>query len=536
MADLRFIDDAGHLCVIRLAREPVLIGRTNTCQIMFVDDMISREHARFEADAEGRCRVRDLGSRNKTYVNGQQVAETILSHGDVIRVGGHVVEFLNEGSPRERLNLDFLTPDRSEPTGSEWVKVKAPVTLALEQVAKLASCGAFLGATARIEEIAEVALGRLLLDLQADRGFIARRGDKKGEILPIAHRGLTLQPGGSRMPVSQTFVSTAVLQSVAGRYPREASQIDSKSGYAGSGMIAPLLHRNDIIGVLYVDRPVASQPFSAMALQHMAAAGAAVGGIMAEATKRLADTIVPAEAAWQSAVRRIQAGATTAPQVPPPFAVACKLRKGALRCGDLYDVIPLGDGKCVLTVLDAGGSGVSGLAQAMAIRAGIRCALNVRGDAMDLAPVLDALNRGLAGQPTRQLVTAVVVGVDLSAGRVAYVNAGGLPPLLLMGAGRLITLDQPSLVLGVDGEYAYEVNSVDLPADFRIVCHTDGLVDAANATGEAFGEPRLHELLLDHDAFQEPGAIIERILGAIHTHAGDHAPDDDGTVMVLGKG
>jgi serine phosphatase RsbU (regulator of sigma subunit) len=46
----------------------------------------------------------------------------------------------------------------------------------------------------------------------------------------------------------------------------------------------------------------------------------------------------------------------------------------------------------------------------------------------------------------------------------------------------------------------------------------------------------LHELLLDRDAFQEPGAIIERILSAIHTHAGGHAPDDDGTVLVLGKG
>ena len=92
------------------------------------------------------------------------------------------------------------------------------------------------------------------------------------------------------------------------------------------------------------------------------------------------------------------------------------------------------------------------------------------------------------------------------------------------------------LVLGVDGEYAYEVNSVDLPADFRIVCHTDGLVNAANATGEAFGEPRLHELLLDRDAFQEPGALVERVVNAIATHAAGHAADDDGTILALGKG
>lgn len=133
-------------------------------------------------------------------------------------------------------------------------------------------------------------------------------------------------------------------------------------------------------------------------------------------------------------------------------------------------------------------------------------------------------------------MTCIVVGVDLPSGRIAYVNAGGLPPLLMAGPGRLITLDQPSLMLGIDGDYAYEAASVDLPADFRIVCHTDGLTNSANASGEAFGEQRLHELLLDRESFIEPADLAERILEAVSTHRAGHAGDDDATVLVLGKG
>ncbi|UCG15615.1 MAG: SpoIIE family protein phosphatase [Phycisphaerales bacterium] len=536
MADLRYIDDAGQLRVTRLGSEHFLIGRANTCQIVFVDDMISREHARLDRDRDGRYRIRDLGSRNKTYVNGQQVAETLLAGGDVIRLGDHVLEFLDDDLQPERLSLDFLTPDRKEPTGSEWVKIKAPVTLSLDQISKLAGVSAFLGPTSRAEEIAEATLSRLIVDLQADRGFVARRGERKGEIVPIAHRGLSLQPGGSRMPVSQAFVSAAMLQGVGGRYPREASQIDAKVGYAATGLIAPLVHRNDILGLVYVDRVGGTQPFSAIALQHITAAGAALGGMMAEASRRLAQTGGASEAAWLSVVRRMQAAAGAVPQAQPPFESAWKMQNGALRCGDLCDVIAADDGRCVLVVVDAGGGGVDSLSQAIAIRTGIRSAIRMSGDPMNLPPVMDGLNQGLAGQRRRRLVTCVVVGVDLAAGRIAYVNAGGLPPLLMAGPGRLITLDQPSLMLGIDGDYAYEAASVDLPADFRIVCHTDGLTNSANASGEAFGEQRLHELLLDRDSFTEPASLAERILGAVSTHRAGHAGDDDATVLLLGKG
>ena len=122
----------------------------------------------------------------------------MLASGDVIRIGDHVLEFLDEETQRERLSLDFLTPDRADPPGSEWVKIKAPVTLSLEQVGKLAGLSSGAGPVVRAEEIADAALSRLILDLQAERGFIARRGEQKKEIVPIAHRGLSLAETATR--------------------------------------------------------------------------------------------------------------------------------------------------------------------------------------------------------------------------------------------------------------------------------------------------------------------------------------------------
>lgn len=51
------------------------------------DDTISRLHAVFERYAAGWC-VRDLGSTNGTFVNGERIwAERPLRHGDEVRVG-----------------------------------------------------------------------------------------------------------------------------------------------------------------------------------------------------------------------------------------------------------------------------------------------------------------------------------------------------------------------------------------------------------------------------------------------------------------
>lgn len=99
------------------------VGRADDCDLRIPNDLInmtvSRHHCVFDIDPP-RVRVRDLGSRNGTYVNGisigqrerSQFAEAVaefaqpqfsLHDGDEVRVGDTVlrVEVIN---PKEELN------------------------------------------------------------------------------------------------------------------------------------------------------------------------------------------------------------------------------------------------------------------------------------------------------------------------------------------------------------------------------------------------------------------------------------------------
>ena len=66
--------------------ERAVIGREPGCEVTLSDPAVSRRHADIEWTYAGHL-LRDLGSRNGTCVNDQPVVETILSEGDVVRVG-----------------------------------------------------------------------------------------------------------------------------------------------------------------------------------------------------------------------------------------------------------------------------------------------------------------------------------------------------------------------------------------------------------------------------------------------------------------
>jgi DNA-binding NtrC family response regulator len=62
------------------------IGRDSRNDVVHLDDAMSRHHALIEFEA-GAARIRDLGGRNGTSVNGRRIAEAQLHAGDVIRCG-----------------------------------------------------------------------------------------------------------------------------------------------------------------------------------------------------------------------------------------------------------------------------------------------------------------------------------------------------------------------------------------------------------------------------------------------------------------
>ena len=72
--------------VIALPPGSHLIGRDPKCAVWVNSPVASRHHAELIFDAAG-LSVRDLGSRNGTFVNGRRIKTTELADGDEIRVG-----------------------------------------------------------------------------------------------------------------------------------------------------------------------------------------------------------------------------------------------------------------------------------------------------------------------------------------------------------------------------------------------------------------------------------------------------------------
>jgi transcriptional regulator with PAS, ATPase and Fis domain len=80
--------DPAHLGSRRLVDERLVLGRGSSVlgPGILDDDLLSRNHAEVSRKASV-VTVRDLGSRNGTFVNGERIAQSTLKSGDVLAVG-----------------------------------------------------------------------------------------------------------------------------------------------------------------------------------------------------------------------------------------------------------------------------------------------------------------------------------------------------------------------------------------------------------------------------------------------------------------
>jgi len=68
------------------------IGRASDNDVILDDPMVSRHHCQLKLQ-HGAYGFADLGSRNGSSVNGQQVSQIALGPGDVIKIGDTEIEF-----------------------------------------------------------------------------------------------------------------------------------------------------------------------------------------------------------------------------------------------------------------------------------------------------------------------------------------------------------------------------------------------------------------------------------------------------------
>lgn len=205
--------------------------------------------------------------------------------------------------------------------------------------------------------------------------------------------------------------------------------------------------------------------------------------------------------------------------------------------GDYYDFLRLGDGRVALVVGDISGKGIS----AALLMATLQSALHAQfydghnGSPVAWPPktaeVVSRLNRQLyASTPSEKYVTLFYGVYDSASGRLAYTNAGHLPPVLFR-QDRIQRLEGGGTVVGLFPAARYEQTEIQIEPGDMLLAFTDGMTEPENSYGQEFGEDRLLEVA-QRARRGPPEVMMEEIYRAVSDWTGSPELQDDMTLVV----
>lgn len=93
-----------------------VIGRRHDCDLYIPLMPVSRKHCQLSQNKEA-LKIRDLDSRNGTFLNGKRIGEETLKAGDYIQIGPLTFLLQIDGEPKE-----IVPPEQAKPKPAQ----KAP--------------------------------------------------------------------------------------------------------------------------------------------------------------------------------------------------------------------------------------------------------------------------------------------------------------------------------------------------------------------------------------------------------------------------
>ncbi len=203
--------------------------------------------------------------------------------------------------------------------------------------------------------------------------------------------------------------------------------------------------------------------------------------------------------------------------------------------GDLYHFFMVDEDHLAFIVADVSGKGVPA-SLFMAITKSL-----IEGHAMSghsPEDIMSHVNNGLCND--RDIFVTAWLGImDITTGKVEFVNAGHNPPVLRRkGAASEYLKTRPGLVLGGMKDMVYKRYEIQLKPGDRILLYTDGVTEANVDYGGFYGEDRLLRML-DLDRNRSVKDDVEFIRNDVISFMKGSDQFDDITILeveYVGKG
>jgi serine phosphatase RsbU (regulator of sigma subunit) len=520
--------------IVPLDKPAFTIGRRSGNDLHLMGTGVSRDHAEI-AQAGDRFVVRDRGSRYGTFVNGAQVTEQPLAHGDRIQLG-------RAGDAELVFLLDDALSHERQP---------AAAVGDLRQVAALLEGLRALGSGRVLDEVLALVLDSAIEMTGAERGFIMLATDAGELEMKLARaRGRVTLPGtrfgiDTSRKIPEEVFATGEDKIVADLLDGDLANVHMATAAFGIRHVLCTPLRL----VSYLDRPDAAAKEKRIGVLYLDSRER--GKLLTRATRTDLETLaVEASVAIENArlyrdsmeKARIEQDLRIASQIQQALLPAPRRHAGffdamgaSVPCreigGDFFDYVDLADGRFGFALGDVAGKGAPA-ALLTAVLQGIFAAQSFAS--VDPKETMARINTALIHRSIESRFATAFFGVLGPDGKLTYCNAGHNPPLLFTRRG-VRRLEEGGTILGMFDHVWFDQEELQLERGDVIVVFSDGVSEALSATGEEFGEERIKTVIASVPD-GGPDVMVERLLEAVRDFSRGAVQNDDITALVVRYG
>lgn len=199
--------------------------------------------------------------------------------------------------------------------------------------------------------------------------------------------------------------------------------------------------------------------------------------------------------------------------------------------GDFYDFFMVDDSHMAVVMADVSGKGVPAALFMVIAKTLIK---NYAQSGIKPEEVFTTVNRLLCdGNDAGLFVTAWLGVLELTTGKLTFVNAGHNPPMIKQNGGEFTYLkSRAGFVLAGMDTIKYRQNEITIAPGDRLLLYTDGVTEATNSQNQLYGEERLSAFMNAHSD-EKAEDILRDLKSDIYAFQGEAPQFDDITMLML---